>query len=370
MSVVEIAKQAAIPKNRKPGTLHSFFALKFHDGDEDRAKVESIEKALNKAGITITVMARDVEKWGKAEIPKGKTLMTDYAFPAMKKCDCNIIEFSEKGVGLGINAGYCYAIGKPIFVIAKTGSDISTTISNLATKVIFYDTPEDLISPFRQIVKELNGYYYGVNYELQKHIEQNVFPEYQKNELAHNIEHIKYVIGRSFKFAQTIPDINYDIVYTVAAYHDIGHHIDPKKHEIESAKIMQNDNSLKGFFSKDELIIIKEAIEDHRASSDHEPRSIYGKIVSTADRNNTVESCLFRSYSYGKKLHPEYSDDELFNRAYEHLKLKFGENGYAKFFFKDDEYEKFLSEIRKLLFNKEKFIETQRAYIKKMKLLR
>jgi hypothetical protein len=155
--VAEIAKPAIIPKDRKPGTLHSFFALKFHDGDEDRPKVEAIEKALNQAGITITVMARDVEKWGQARIPEGKTLMTDYAFPALKQCDCNIIEFSEKGVGLGINAGYCYAIGKPIFVIAKTGSDISTTISNLATKVILYDKPEDLIEPFRQIVKELSA---------------------------------------------------------------------------------------------------------------------------------------------------------------------------------------------------------------------
>ena len=360
--MTEIAKPAIIPKNRKPGTLHSFFALKFHDGEEDRAKVEAIEKALNKAGITITLMARDVEKWGKATIPEGKTLMTDYAFPAMQQCDCNIIEFSEKGVGLGINAGYCYAIHKPIFVIAKTGSDISTTISNLAAKVIFYDSPDDLIEPFKQIVADFNML--KINPELRKHIETAVFPEYQKNEPAHNLNHIKYVIDRSFKFAQTIPDINYSIVYVVAAYHDIGHHIDPKKHETISAEIMQKDQKLRDFFSEDELKTIKEAIEDHRASSDHEPRSIYGKIVSTADRNNSVESCLERSYYYGKRLNPEYSDEELFNRAYEHLKLKFGENGYAKFFFEDAEYEKFLSDIRKLLSDKKKFIETQRKYIK------
>ena len=206
-----------------------------------------------------------------------------------------------------------------------------------------------------------------INDEIQKHIENNVFPEYQKNEPAHNLSHIKYVIDRSFKFAQTVPNINYDIVYVIAAYHDIGHHIDPKKHELVSAEIMQKDQELKKFFSEDELKTIKEAIEDHRASSDHEPRSIYGKIVSTADRNNSVNSCLERSYFYGKKLHPEYSDDELFNRAYGHLKQKFGENGYAKFFFKDEEYEKFLTDIRKLLSNKEKFIEAQRTYIEKLK---
>lgn len=148
----KIAQKAQISYERKPNTLHSFFALKFHDGDEDRAKVEAIESALNKAGIEITLMARDVEKWGNADIPAGKTLMKDYAFPAMLQCDCNIIEFSEKGVGLGMNGGFCYASGKPIYVIAKTGSDISTTMANIATEIIFYDKPEDLIKPFTRIV--------------------------------------------------------------------------------------------------------------------------------------------------------------------------------------------------------------------------
>ena len=149
----EVAQRAKISYERKPGTLHSFFALKFHEGDEDREKVEAIESALNKAGVEITLMARDVEKWGEAYIPEGKALMRDYAFPAMMQCDCNIIEFSEKGVGLGMNGGFCYAIGKPIYVIAKTNSDISTTMANIATEIIFYDKPEDLVEPFTRIVK-------------------------------------------------------------------------------------------------------------------------------------------------------------------------------------------------------------------------
>ena len=150
----EVAKKAKISYERKAGMLHSFFALKFHEGDEDRKKVEAIESALNKAGIEITLMARDVEEWGNAYIPEGKTLMKDYAFPAMKQCDCNIIEFTEKGVGLGMNGGFCYAVGKPIYVIAKTNSDISTTMANIATEVIFYDKPEDLVEPFTRIVKD------------------------------------------------------------------------------------------------------------------------------------------------------------------------------------------------------------------------
>ena len=206
-----------------------------------------------------------------------------------------------------------------------------------------------------------------INEDLKKYIEENVFPEYSKNEPAHNIEHIKYVISRSFKFADTVPNINYNMVYTIAAYHDIGHHIDPKRHEIISGEIMSKDENLKNFFSEEELIVIKEAIEDHRASSDHEPRSIYGKIVSTADRNNTVESCLRRSYTYNKKLHPEYDDEKIFEDCHFHLNDKFGKNGYAKFFFKDEEYEKFLKDIRELLSDKKRFIETQKNYINELK---
>ena len=206
-----------------------------------------------------------------------------------------------------------------------------------------------------------------INNKLKEYIEDNIFPEYSKNDQGHDLEHIKYVINRSIKFADTIPDINYDIVYTVASYHDIGHHINPKLHEIISAEIMYKDDNLKEYFSEEERIIIKEAIEDHRASSDHEPRSIYGKIVSTADRNNTVEACLRRSYTYGKRLEPTATDEELFERALKHLNLKFGEDGYAKFFFKDEEYEKFLHDIRELLADKSNFIKTQRDYINELK---
>ena len=202
---------------------------------------------------------------------------------------------------------------------------------------------------------------------LEEYIQNNIFPIYNKNDQGHNLEHIKYVINRSIKFADTIPDIDYNIVYTVAAYHDIGHHIDPKKHELISAEIMYADDKLKEFFNDEERTIIKEAIEDHRASSNHEPRSIYGKIVSTADRNNTVEACLRRSYCYNKKLHPEFNDEQIFEDCHYHLNDKFGENGYAKFYFKDEEYEKFLTDIRDILANKDRFIEIQRRYINELK---
>ncbi len=207
-----------------------------------------------------------------------------------------------------------------------------------------------------------------VNEELKKYIEENVFPEYDKNEVGHGINHIKYVIERSFELVRENKlDVNLDMVYVIASYHDIGHHIDSKTHEIISADIMSKDKNLSKFFNEEELKTIKEAIEDHRASAEHDPRSIYGRIVSSADRNNNVEDCLRRTYTYGKKLKADATDEELFLRAYDVLQNKFGEDGYAKFYFRDSNYENFLKEIRELLKDKDTYINTQREYIRKLK---
>ena len=157
------------------------------------------------------------------------------------------------------------------------------------------------------------------------------------------------------------------MVYTIASYHDIGHYIDAKNHEKISAEMLKDDKNLQRFFTKEQIEIMSEAVYDHRASLSYEPRSIYGKIVSTADRNNSVEQCLRRSYTYGKRLEPKATDEELYERAHKHLKMKFGEDGYAKFFFKDEEYEQFLKEIRELLEDKEKFCKTQKEYINQLK---
>ncbi len=213
----------------------------------------------------------------------------------------------------------------------------------------------------------MKKYLEKINENVKKYIENNVLPEYEKNEQGHGKNHIEYVIRRSFELIdQNDLDVNYNMVYVIAAYHDIGHHIDRKNHEKVSAEIMSKDHNLKEFFTDNELQIIKEAIEDHRASNEYEPRSIYGKIVSSADRNNTVEQCLERTYTYGKEHEPEISDKELYERAYDVLNKKFGYGGYAKFYFKDEQYENFLRDIRKLLENKENFCKVQENYIKEV----
>ena len=157
------------------------------------------------------------------------------------------------------------------------------------------------------------------------------------------------------RFAKQFDSLNLNILYTIAAFHDIGHHIDKKNHEKVSAEIFYNNTDMNDFFTLKERIIIKEGIEDHRASSDSIPRSIYGKIISSADRSTDVNEFLKRTHSYTLKYEPNLNQDEIIERAYNHTKEKYGDSGYAKNYVVDDEYNKFKNTILELLNNKENF---------------
>ncbi len=203
-----------------------------------------------------------------------------------------------------------------------------------------------------------------MNEELVKYIENEVFPKYDKNEEGHGIKHIKIVIKRSLELAKDY-DVNLNMVYTIASYHDLGHYIDRKTHEIISAKMFMQDEKIRQWFTDEQIIIIKEAIEDHRASSNHEPRTIYGKIISTADRTLIdIDSTIKRTYSYGKRNYIDLSEEQQIERVYRHLTEKYGENGYAKVYLEDKEFEDALDKLRQALSNKEEFIKRVKKVVK------
>ena len=202
-----------------------------------------------------------------------------------------------------------------------------------------------------------------MNNELVNYIETEIFPLYNRNEEGHGINHIKTVIKKSLELAQNY-DVNIDMVYTIAAYHDLGHYIDRKTHEIISAEMFVKDENIKKWFTEEQRNTIEEAIEDHRASSNHKPRSIYGMIVSTADRTIIdIDNTIKRSYSYGMKNYPGISKEQQIERIYEHLTEKYGENGYAKIYLEDKEFEEALQRLRQALSNKEEFIERVKKVI-------
>ena len=196
-----------------------------------------------------------------------------------------------------------------------------------------------------------------INKELKKYIEDIILPKYKENDKGHGIDHINYVIKRSFNFAKQVEDINLDMVFTIAAYHDIGHSIDPKKHEEISAKMLFEDQELGNFFTEEEIRIMSEAVNDHRASLEYEPRSIYGKIVSSADRNTDLDAPFRRTYEYRKANSNDLSIKEIMDESYKHLVQKFGKKGYAteKMYFEDQDYKKFLEDLNRILENRQEF---------------
>ena len=192
----------------------------------------------------------------------------------------------------------------------------------------------------------------NIDVKLRAYIENNILPIYEKNDSGHGIEHIKYVIKRSFEFANQFDNIDLDMVYVIASFHDIAHHIDKNNHEVLSAKLFYENAEMKKFFDNEQRKIIKEAIEDHRASLEYEPRSNYGKIISSADRNVDLISALKRTHAYTIKHYPDLDLDDMINRAYEHISKKFGNDGYAKTYCYDKEFEDFKKNVETVIKNK------------------
>lgn len=194
-----------------------------------------------------------------------------------------------------------------------------------------------------------------LNRDLQLYIQTNIIPQYALNDSGHSAEHIEYVTRRSLCFAEQFENIDINMVYAIASYHDVAHHIDKKNHEKLSAEIFYSDEEMKRFFTDAQRLTIKEAIEDHRASLSTEPRSDYGKIISSADRSTDADEFLRRTHAYTLRYFPDCSEAEILNRGYEHTSEKYGKKGYAKHYVKDEEYEKFREYIDILISDRDTF---------------
>lgn len=125
---------------------------------------------------------------------------------------------------------------------------------------------------------------------LITYIETAIIPRYKEFDKAHNLSHVRTVIEESLALARQHPEADERLAYVIAAYHDTGLCRDRTTHHLVSGEILMADSTLRQWFSDTEILLMKEAVEDHRASTDHEPRSIYGKIVAEADRIMTRTS--------------------------------------------------------------------------------
>ena len=160
-----------------------------------------------------------------------------------------------------------------------------------------------------------------VDLTLMEFVEKQILPRYTAFGESHGLYHVTRVIKNSLELARMLgADIN--MAYAIAAYHDLGMEGPRAIHHITSGKILTADARLKKWFSPEQIKIMREAVEDHRASASHAPRSIYGKIVAEADRDS-------------------------------HMEEKYSNNGYINLWIPHSPNEKKLKELRDIIVNKE-----------------
>ena len=194
--------------------------------------------------------------------------------------------------------------------------------------------------------------------DLVEFVETQILPKYAEFDRAHNMEHVTRVIRSSLDLVKvTGADIN--MVYTIAAYHDLGMSGHRADHHIRGGKILERDARLKKWFSPEQIKIMKEAVEDHRASASRAPRSIYGKIVAEADRDIEPQVVIRRTIQFGFGHYPELDKEGHWKRLLEHMNNKYSKDGYLKLWIPGSPNAKKLSELRNLI---EQPVELRKAF--------
>jgi uncharacterized protein len=195
-----------------------------------------------------------------------------------------------------------------------------------------------------------------VNSTLKKYVEQEILPRYDHFDAAHQRNHAEEVIERSMALAQHY-DVNENMVYTIAAYHDTGLCEGRDTHHLVSGRIIREDLKLRDWFDETQIETMAQAAEDHRASSGHEPRSIYGKIVAEADRLISPEKVIRRTIQFGLDHYPELDKEGQYQRFKAHLLEKYSDTGYLRLWIPESDNAIRLEELRTIIRNESKMRE-------------
>lgn len=186
---------------------------------------------------------------------------------------------------------------------------------------------------------------------LVEYIEAEILPRYACFDAAHREDHARMVIDQSLQLAAQLKAeaVRPDLAYTIAAYHDTGLCEGREQHHVVSARIIRADRHLRRWFTSDEIDLMADAAEDHRASAKSAPRTIYGRIVAEADRFIAPETIIRRTIQYGLQHYPDLPVDDHYARTLAHLREKYGDGGYLQLWFADSPNAARLESLRALI---------------------
>ncbi len=189
---------------------------------------------------------------------------------------------------------------------------------------------------------------FKLNNDLRRYVESEIIPRYSSFDKAHKEDHARSVIEESLRLAG-IYDVDMNMVYAAAAFHDTGLVEGRETHHLVSGRIIREDPRLPEWFSPEQIETIAQAAEDHRASGKTPPRSIYGKIIAESDRDIIPMKILRRTIQFGLEHYPELDKEAHWKRFVEHLHEKYYYGGYLKLYIPESKNAPKLEELRKMI---------------------
>ena len=184
-----------------------------------------------------------------------------------------------------------------------------------------------------------------INPTLEKYIFEEIVPRYASFDAAHKEDHALTVITQALELLDGrdswvaaeaavepfwLTAVDRAMLLTAAACHDLGLVNGRERHHMDSGIIIRADQRLREWFTEEQIEVIAQAAEDHRASGKGAPRSIYGMLIAEADRVIDQETIIRRTIQFGLKHYPDLCREGQMERAREHLVEKYGRGGYLR----------------------------------------
>ncbi len=128
--------------------MRAYIAVSFSKRNELANEINSIKKVLQDNQIDYVVF---IEKY--LFTPDKENEMMKTALEEIDKCSILIAETTDKGIGIGIEAGYAKAKDKPVIYMRKNKAEHATTLSGLSDFKVIYNDTDDLEMQLAGIMK-------------------------------------------------------------------------------------------------------------------------------------------------------------------------------------------------------------------------
>lgn len=186
--------------------------------------------------------------------------------------------------------------------------------------------------------------------EIRDFLMREIVPLYDRFDAGHQRDHALSVMSTSQKLAMRYyPDVDRAMLLVAAAYHDVGLSHGRKEHHTWSARLLRSDERLLRWFTPQEISVMADAAEDHRASLRHAPRTIYGRLVAESDRLIDCETVIRRTILYGLAHYPSLDKEAQYRRLADHMHEKYAEGGYLRLWIPESDNAERLRELRAII---------------------